>query len=641
MLSHSFVLISLCIVFVTCLEHPIIETSNGKVRGNTNNITDGRIYHEFLGIPYAASTEREFRFKKPRPVESWSGIRNATKFGPHCHQLVALFYPVLGMDDDVSEDCLSLNIWVPGELDSGRKLPVMFYYFGGAFILGTGAMYPGQDLAVHGDVIVVTFNYRISALGFLSTAHSSAKGNWALWDSKMALEWVKQNIGKFGGDEEQITIFGESAGAVMTSHSATSPQTSSLVKRAIAHSGSANGYFGVVKREHIKKGTLDLASFFFCDDEDDLQHTVDCLREEEPEDIDLFAILSPVIFAGTLPIWLPTVDEEFLPLPPKEMWQQGYGKNVSFMTGKLKDDAGGLIILNPLGLFYEDALSFAGDKESLEFLLSLITAAYKPIDDEVVFSIKDRYPNLKSDDFIERSRAAVDMGTDWFFGSGSFLDAVYHSDKSDKGTYNYELQHKMTFLDYPKYINGSHVDDCYPLFGEPFLETLRKELKCGEEWKDGDIKFRDNLRAYWYNFVKTGNPNNGPHPIPIGWPTFNNRTFAKIRITQDMGASSIETESSEKRNLYKFFNNDLYIDPLQTAKSFSTKSYRRSSEVEKKLDAAISNLKNIGSRMLRNAPEQREKLYKIIENALNRREAKRIKMNNKAKDQDMKRRKLS
>lgn len=380
----------------------------------------------------------------------------------------------------------------------------MFYYFGGAFILGTGAMYPGQELAVHGDIIVVTFNYRVGPLGFLTTSSSAAKGNWGLWDGKIAIEWIKNNIEKFGGDPGSITIFGESAGAVMTSHTTASPQTSSLVQRAIAHSGSANGFFGVSKSDQAKKGAMDLASFFFCDYENDLQYTVDCLRDEEPEDIDLFGLVSPLIFGGTLPNWLPVVDEEFIPISPREMWSQGYGKNVSFMTGKLKDDAGGIITVNPLGLFYEDALSLAGDKESLEFLLEIITAAYKPIDDEVRFSLKDKYPDLKSDDFSKRSVATIDMATDWFFASGSFRDAVYHSINSNKGTYKFDLQHKISFLDYPGYINGSHVDDCYPIFGEPFLQIIRKELKCGENWEENDIKFKDNMRAYWYNFVKTG-----------------------------------------------------------------------------------------------------------------------------------------
>ncbi|XP_039582150.1 bile salt-activated lipase-like, partial [Passer montanus] len=165
----------------------------------------------------------------------------AKEFKQRCMQVKLTQTDVRG-----SEDCLYLNIWVPqGRRQVSTKLPVMVYIYGGAFLLGgsQGAnfldnyLYDGEEIAVRGNVIVVTINYRVGPLGFLSTGDANLPGNYGLKDQHMAIAWVKRNIKAFGGDPDNITIFGESAGAASVSLQTLSPKNKGLFKRAISQSG--------------------------------------------------------------------------------------------------------------------------------------------------------------------------------------------------------------------------------------------------------------------------------------------------------------------------------------------------------------------------------------------------------------------
>ncbi|CAD5124239.1 DgyrCDS12535 [Dimorphilus gyrociliatus] len=521
----------------------VVATKSGLLRGSVKLTSKNEKYSEFVGIPYGKSPTGKLRFAKSEPPERWNGIRNATEFGPHCPQLIAMLYPLIGYSDEVSEDCLSMNIWIPGEVDSTKNLPVMMYLYGGAFLLGMGQMYPGQDLAINGNVIVLNINYRVSSLGFLSTMDSAAKGNWALWDMKLALEWIKDNIKGFGGNPDQVTVFGESAGGSATSLLSLSQQTNSLFKSAIAHSGSAS-----VERD-MTELTRRLAESFGCDDDDNVQ-MIDCLREEDAEDLDLWSLIT----MGGSGSWRPVVDGEFLTKHPSELWSEGAAKSVRFMTGNLHHDMAGLIILNPVGLPYGDALSITSTKNgTIAFVNGLCSSAKNSSD--VCKEVWKRYPGMDDDDMAKRTLATIYLATDWVFGSGSNFEARAHSMHSDVGSYMFNLQHDMSFLEYPNYINGSHLDDCYPLFGEPFLLDMRHSFLEQQEWSEGDKQYTKNLRSYWLNFVKTGNPNEGPHSVPANWPTYNKSENLILRITQHMSQSSVEQLDDKKLDNYNFFNN--------------------------------------------------------------------------------------
>ena len=218
----------------------VVKTQSGEIKGAPRPGGGA----DFLGIPYAQSPVGDLRWHEPLPAKSWSGVRNATTFGAPCAQ------PDLGdwnrRDAQTGkEDCLFLNVIVP-QWPVTKPLPVMFWIHGGANEGGTAssALYKDGTLVNHG-VILVTVNYRLGIFGFLAhpelTAESAhhASGNYGLMDQVLALHWVRDNIASFGGDDKNITVFGQSAGAMDTSMLMTSPLAKGLFQKALAQSGAA------------------------------------------------------------------------------------------------------------------------------------------------------------------------------------------------------------------------------------------------------------------------------------------------------------------------------------------------------------------------------------------------------------------
>lgn len=222
------------------------ETTTGPVIGSR----DSDNTYAWLGIPFAEPPLGDLRWRAPRPVAPWQEAREAIAFRDPCVQLSG---PLDGLPDDSgavvgSEDCLYLNVWSPGtqSTDSGEKLPVMFWIHGGGNTIGTANTYPASRLAGSEQVVVVTINYRLGFLGWMS--HPAlrgagrdaldASGNYANLDMVAALEWVRDNIANFGGDPGNVTIFGESAGGRNVFALLASPLAKGLFHRAIAQSGS-------------------------------------------------------------------------------------------------------------------------------------------------------------------------------------------------------------------------------------------------------------------------------------------------------------------------------------------------------------------------------------------------------------------
>jgi para-nitrobenzyl esterase len=216
-------------------------TTAGSVKGSWN----GGVAR-FAGIPYAASPGGTTRFRPPAPVEPWTGVRDATEFSNICPQNPSVMEMLFGTaPEPQSEDCLALNIWTEAPTAEGR--PVMVWIHGGGFEMGSGSspLYNGTSFARRGAV-VVSINYRLGSLGFLDlSSFDSAfaqSGSLGLLDQIAALEWVKDNIESFGGDPDNVTIFGESAGAMSVSLLMTAPKAKGLFRRAIAQSGAASTF---------------------------------------------------------------------------------------------------------------------------------------------------------------------------------------------------------------------------------------------------------------------------------------------------------------------------------------------------------------------------------------------------------------
>jgi para-nitrobenzyl esterase len=235
MLARTLLLLSLLLAHAALApaqEPPTVVTTAGPVTGAiTGDVAS------FLGIPYAEAPVGALRWAPPQPRAPWTTPLDATKFGNWC--------PASSSTD---EDCLSLNVWAPAHALQGRRrrgLPVMVWLHGGAFFLGSGAQFDPTKLVTTGNLIVVTLNYRLGALGFLAHPALSAEspyggsGNYGIMDQQLALRWVQDNIAAFGGNPKRVTIFGESAGGTSVFAQLVSPTAKGLFHRAISQSGTS------------------------------------------------------------------------------------------------------------------------------------------------------------------------------------------------------------------------------------------------------------------------------------------------------------------------------------------------------------------------------------------------------------------
>ena len=227
----------------------IVETGAGRLQGVAENGLE-----VYRGVPYASPPIGALRFAPPRPPVPWEGIRPAEAFGPDAPQPASLL-SFDSVENPQSEDCLTLNVWTPGA--HGAR-PVMVWIHGGGFSTGGAnrAMYEGAELARRGDTVFVSVNYRLGILGLLThpalrDEASGVDSNWALQDQRAALEWVRDNIGAFGGDPRQVTLFGESAGGASTGLQCVAPSSKGLFTRAIVQSASPEP----ISREQSQEAT--------------------------------------------------------------------------------------------------------------------------------------------------------------------------------------------------------------------------------------------------------------------------------------------------------------------------------------------------------------------------------------------------
>jgi para-nitrobenzyl esterase len=290
----------------------------------------------FRGIPFAAPPVGDLRWRAPRPVIPWQGVRKADKFGTSCVQktvdeLKPWTYEFM-THNEVGEDCLSLNVWTPAAR-AGEKLPVYVYIYGGANTSGSGAvpLYDGEGLARKG-IVVVTVNYRVGILGFFThpelTAESgvNASGNYALLDLIAGLKWVRANIAAFGGDPGRVTIGGQSAGASNTHSLVASPLAKGLFHGAIAQSGSSVGGLGLMNARTLADQEKNGVRFA----ESKGAHSLADLRK----------LTWQQLSEGQQGSWSVVVDGYVQPAPAGEIIAQGRQNDVPTLTGSTADESG-------------------------------------------------------------------------------------------------------------------------------------------------------------------------------------------------------------------------------------------------------------------------------------------------------------
>ncbi len=312
----------------------IVETRYGKVRGTNHGTVS-----VWKAIPFAQPPVGALRFRAPQPPAPWSHVRDATAFGPIAPQATLQGNGFFGArrltQEPESEDCLYLNIWSPVPQADGKKRPVMVWIHGGAFTMGSGstATYDGTNFAMHGDVVVVTLNYRLGALGFLyleelAGEQYATSGNNGLLDQIAALQWVRDNIEAFVGDPNAVTIFGESAGAMSIGALLAMPAAKGLFRHAILQSGAAHNVRSKEAASQIAYQFLQALNL----KEDELASLL-----QEPTDA-LLAAQAVVLRKHVSLAFGPVVDGISLPLAPSAAIASGMAKDVTVLIGTNHDE---------------------------------------------------------------------------------------------------------------------------------------------------------------------------------------------------------------------------------------------------------------------------------------------------------------
>ncbi len=459
-----------------------VRTDKGKVEGI---FTLHRTVRAFLGIPYAAPPVGKLRWRPPQPARQWF-YRSAKAFGPHCIQFGS--YPdMIFHDPGASEDCLTLNVWTPKGAAPG-SLPVMVWIYGGGFTTGgtSEARQDGEFLARR-NVVVVSMNYRLGMLGFLalrSLAEESpnhAAGDYGLLDQAAALAWVHRNISAFGGDPNNITLFGESAGSFSVSAQMASPLAKNLLAQAIGESGAAFFSKGIpwepleiresADAALVKKflGTSDLAA----------------LRKIPAE-----TLAKTPAFRNSQN-FSPDIDGYFLPASVPSIYAAGEEAHIPLLAGWNADEVRGMVLFAPAPTTAASFTAMAQQQFGADAarFLSLYPAANDP---QAVQSAGD----FAGDRFIA-------------YSTWRWLEAHVATGEAPTYRYRFDLPSPTDRFHHPG-SGAFHSDDIEYVFG-----TL--DSRQGAHWGPQDRALSDLMQQYWTNFARNGNPNAPGLP---DWPTY-------------------------------------------------------------------------------------------------------------------------
>ncbi len=460
--------------------NPVVEAPAGKLRGvSADDI------HIFKGIPYALPPVATNRWKPALPMPLWSGVRDATAFGAACVQPTPRAESIYADEPPAtSEDCLFLNIWAPKR---AGKAPVFVWIHGGALVSGASnlSMYEGSKLARRG-VVVVSINYRLGILGYLAhpelSAESSEKvsGNYGLKDQIEALRWVQRNIAAFGGDPTNVTIAGESAGALSVMHLMTSPPARGLFAKAIMQSAYMITLPELRRAKHGMPSAEDIGS--------QLAATIGASDLSALRSMDAAALVAKAASAGYFP--LPNLDGRTLLRQTVDVFERGEQAKVPIIAGFNEGEIRSLRMLIP---------PVPADAATYE---AAIRARYADLADTFL----KVYPSTD----LEQSILAITR--DALYGWTSEKLVRSQTELGERG-YLYLFDHGYPAADNAR-LHAFHAAEIPYVFG-----NIDRTAVAWPEIPETRVEraFSDAMSEYWTSFAKLGEPRARDQ---LDWPAY-------------------------------------------------------------------------------------------------------------------------
>ncbi|NLV77929.1 MAG: carboxylesterase/lipase family protein [Rhodococcus sp.] len=459
----------------------VVDCKYGQARG----YRDGATY-VWKGIPYAGSTAGDGRFRSPEAPEPWNGVLDCARYGPIAPQ--SPDGPIaITPDMTPGEDCLSLNIWAP-EPD-GELRPVLVWIHGGAYVLGYSGqkIYDGRHLCETGDVVVVTVNYRLGALGFLdlsslSTADCTFESNLGLRDQIAALEWVRDCITAFGGDPADVTLFGESSGGGSVTTLLTVPRAEGLFHRAIAQSPPATSVYGSERAATVAERFLEIL--------DVPRVAVATLRSLPYEQLvaagETLVGEIPTRVPGTLAM-APVVDRDLVPKYPVAAFQKGLSHRVPLIIGSNRDEPSIFRFMNsPL---------MPVDATAVHAMLEALASDRPDLDPERLAEIVAAYPDLP------KASGAMALSRDAAFRMPVLWVAEAHARHSP--TWVYRFDHATPILKATR-LGAAHATELPYVFGN--FGTLGRDPTFWLGGRKGASEVAGRVQRRWLAFARHGVP---------------------------------------------------------------------------------------------------------------------------------------
>ncbi|CAG2163237.1 unnamed protein product [Oppiella nova] len=488
--------------FIDCELVSTQLTDSTKIIGEKFKVVDKEVYR-FLGISYASAPVGDLRFKKPAPVDSYgdTDVYNATQMPSPCINYLN------GVDPSEmpwssplpgDEDCLYLNIWSPNiSGDITKKLyPVMVWIYGGAFQTGSIDLdlYDGQTLATTGDVVVVTFNYRTGVFGLFYDGSDEAPGNLVLHDQRMALQWVHNNIQKFGGDPQKVTLFGESAGSISVGIHLLSPESSNLFQRAILQSGSPYHNIGGLPSEVALKQSKLIAKDANCLTP---QEVIDlnCMRRMSSNQI--IAIYKDIYTRG---IALQLIfGDEISQRHPIHALDRRLVNVTDVLIGTNRNEGSSILFMGVPDMFSRRAPINITKTYAIQFIKAMSESWWLgALSDHQFLQITEYYMSaIDEDDYVSVRQSLVDIIGDSLFICPSVYLAESLSQINGSKVFYYQFTHIKHFGNHwGQWMGSPHFDEIQYVFGLP--------LRYPHRYSEPEMQLSMNLMKSWSSFARNG-----------------------------------------------------------------------------------------------------------------------------------------